>query len=790
MGFVRRQQLNNSITQQLNNQVPTKKQVEPAFHKLLKYSAFVFIFVGVLYSNLTRLLKGMTMRQKSLVFLLSFFIFHLSLSSAQTSSISRMSVVGKAQKSVSEFVGVRDGNGRICAMIKVISDMDGFKYDAYNGVVKVDDQPGEDRVYLQPDERVLEIYKSGYEPLKLILSEYGIQLHQKEVWTIRIKGAPKTGDLLPVTIFVKPQDANITIDGKTVQNGKAVELSKGSHRLVIKKEGYKSIAKTISVSKNNVVFNYSLSEVDLQPVQIKSVPGGARIYLDNIEKGLTDDGYFLYPGTYHLKLTKNGYVEINKTITVSEDGNNTFAFKLLKNSGILKLNVTPASARILINQKEFTGKSTIELTPGTYDLEISLTGYLSQRESIEIERGKTLSRSYTLIKNSGSLSLNITPSGAKVLINKEDYSGRSQIELAPGRYKIELSKSGYYPQSEAIRIVRGKSLRKSYQLTAKTGRLQFKVKPLSANVTLKQNGRTVQSWTGMKYIKNLPVGDYELECTADDYGAQTKQITIEERQTVVVDVKLRRGGSRTAQSGNAGNDMVFIKGGTFLMGDTFGDGGNDEKPVHTVTVNDFYMSKYEVTFAQYDTFCEATGRKKPSDSGWGRGSRPVINVSWNDAVAYCKWVSKHTGEHYRLPTEAEWEYAAREGGRKVRFGNGKDIAAPDEINFDGRSYYKKSYSRTGVYRNKTKPVGSFKPNALGLYDMSGNVWEWCSDWYGEYYYRNSPQNNPKGPSSGSRRVVRGGGWYGGAVYARAANRDCDAPSDSRYLIGFRLVRTF
>jgi len=131
--------------------------------------------------------------------LFSFIIFHLSFVLAQTS---KMSVEGKSKKSSSEFVSARDDNGRFCAAIKVISDMDGFKYQSNNGVVKVDDMPGRDMVYLSPDERVLEIYHSGYEMFRMILSEYGIQLHPKEVWVVRIKGAPKTGDLLPVTIFV------------------------------------------------------------------------------------------------------------------------------------------------------------------------------------------------------------------------------------------------------------------------------------------------------------------------------------------------------------------------------------------------------------------------------------------------------------------------------------------------------------------------------------------------------------------------------------------------------------
>jgi formylglycine-generating enzyme len=212
-----------------------------------------------------------------------------------------------------------------------------------------------------------------------------------------------------------------------------------------------------------------------------------------------------------------------------------------------------------------------------------------------------------------------------------------------------------------------------------------------------------------------------------------------------------------------------------------------------------------VTFEEYDAFCEATGREKPNDEGWGRGDRPVINVSWYDAVAYCNWLSEQDGftevytikgktvtvdwnaDGYRLPTEAEWEYAAREGGRKVRFGNGKDIADPEEINFNAHKNYQKSYSIDGKYRKQTVPVGSLNsPNALGLHDMSGNVYEWCWDWYGAY--PSTPETDPKGPDSGSYRVPRGGSWYSYPQNVRVAYRNDYAPGFRGNDIGFRLAR--
>ncbi len=495
------------------------------------------------------------MRQKALFFLFSYFIFHLSLSPAQPSSISRMSIVGKPKKSTSEFVGssIRDVNGRICAMIKVISDMDGFKYDAYNGVVKVDDQPGEDRVYLQPDERVLLIYKSGYEPLKLILSEYGIQLHQKEVWTIRIKGAPKTGDLLPVTVLVQPRDAAIQVDGAGVSRGKPVDLSPGSHRLKISKQGFRTIEREITVDKNHVLFNLTLQEVDLAPVTINSVPSGADIFLNDGRQGQTDKGMWLYPGEYRLKIQLPGYIPVEQTITVAENQDNTFAFTLLKNAGYMHVAVDPPDAAITINQHTYKAADKISLPSGTYELVVSKNGYLSEKERITVKIGETVRRTYHLIKNSAVLTLDVQPNNATLLINKTDYSGLQQVELAPGIYKIEVSARGYYPKSETITLRRGQTVSRRYHLIQRVGKLRFSVNPVFAQVALKRNGRAIRRWQGLKLIKELPVGRYEIEASANGYSTERTVVNITENHTTQMELRLEKGvfftGSRRRANG-------------------------------------------------------------------------------------------------------------------------------------------------------------------------------------------------------------------------------------------------
>lgn len=255
-------------------------------------------------------------------------------------------------------------------------------------------------------------------------------------------------------------------------------------------------------------------------------------------------------------------------------------------------------------------------------------------------------------------------------------------------------------------------------------------------------------------------------------------------------------------------DMVFVKGGTFTMGDVMRDKEFDsELPLHEVTLDSFRMGRFAVTFDEYDAFCEATGREKPNDQGWGRGRRPVINVSWYDAVEYCNWLSEiwdlepaytidknkqdlvtfnPKARGYRLPTEAQWEYAARQGGKKVRFGNGKDVADPKETNFHASKKYKKSYSIVGEYRGKTVPVGSLNsPNELGLHDMSGNVREWCWDWFGNY--SSGAQTDPTGPLRGSFRVSRGGSWSDYPRGCRVAYRYRWDPENRFSGLGFRLV---
>ncbi len=317
--------------------------------------------------------------------------------------------------------------------------------------------------------------------------------------------------------------------------------------------------------------------------------------------------------------------------------------------------------------------------------------------------------------------------------------------------------------------------------------------------------------------------------------------------------------------------MILIPGGTFAMGDPFGEGSDNERPVHEVRLSDFYLAPHEVTVGEFRQFVEAADHVTSAENAvdeaataeimksvmtvqgdrtkladlhrrileyggaghWNAEARrwegynphtnwrnpgfeqaddhPVVAVSWDDAITYCNWLSRAAGlppaydlptgaildghghpadtvgavRGYRLPTEAEWEYAARERGCDVRFGNGRNVAQSSEINFrgDNGGY---AFLARGEYRKRTVPVGSFAPNGLGLFDMSGNAWEWVSDNYAEYGV--DPLSDPY-VMAGDKRILRGGGWGHDAVEIRATHRSAWPRNDRCNQSGFRIAKT-
>ena len=291
-----------------------------------------------------------------------------------------------------------------------------------------------------------------------------------------------------------------------------------------------------------------------------------------------------------------------------------------------------------------------------------------------------------------------------------------------------------------------------------------------------------------------------------------------------------------------GMKLVLIPKGEFMMGSgesaeataaffnkTYGkdlvqaDWFKDEHPQHRVRITkSFYLGTYHVTRGQFRQFVKDTGYKTDAEKGENPGAlgwdpdkkafgfnakyswrnagfeqtdeHPLVDVSWNDAVAFCKWLSRKEGKTYRLPTEAEWEYACR-AGTTTRYYSADDpetlakVGNVADATFKAKFPYEKFTIKASDGYVFTSPVGKFKPNAFGLYDMHGNAWQWCADWYGAEYYAASPADDPTGPDSGDDRVLRGGSWVNGPDGPRSADRDWITPDFRDSTTGFRVART-
>ena len=279
------------------------------------------------------------------------------------------------------------------------------------------------------------------------------------------------------------------------------------------------------------------------------------------------------------------------------------------------------------------------------------------------------------------------------------------------------------------------------------------------------DGTSIVSDAGSLFLRT---GSHTLRVTAEGYEDYSSSFSVNSsHRTCSISMTKERNQNKTFKVGGVSFNMVYVAGGTFQMGSN--DGGSDEQPVHSVTLSDYYIGQTEVT----QELWQAVMGSNPSYSRFKGAKNPVNDVSWNDCQEFISKLNSLTGGRFRLPTEAEWEYAAR-GGNKSR-----------GYKYSGSDYLGSVAWYTDNSGREVHPVGSKSANELGLYDMSGNVYEWCSDWKGSY--SSSPQTNPTGASSGSDRVLRGGSYCDGESLCRSAYRSNYFPTYWCSFHGLRLA---
>ena len=514
---------------------------------------------------------------------------------------------------------------------------------------------------------------------------------------------------------------------------------------------------------------------------------------------------YMPQGSRQLKILTQSYLPVMVTFAdygvEKLESNRTYILILVKPSGqnepvdaggnFYAISVQPKDAKVTVDgvlqESSSDGEYSAMLPYGTHTYKVEAGGYISKSGSFSVSSGDMTPVSVSLVSVLATISVTCPTSAVSLYVDKKSVGNAPWSgSLKEGMHLVEAKKNGFRSQQKTIQLSQQQKLDVAFgELIAIQGNLSVNYKPFGADVYVdgKKLGQSPRVFNG------LLVGNHQVEVRKDGYATDKKSVTISEGQTASISGTLS---SNTASSSNGyssssslasgGNtifipvkkgisiEMVKVEAGTFMMGATseMQNPYDDEKPVHQVTLtNDYYMGKYEVT---QNLWKAVMGRNPSKFKG---DDLPVEKVSWDDCQEFISKLNSMTGRKFRLPTEAEWEYAAR-GGKKSR-----------GYQYSGSSKMSEVAWYTANSGSKTHPVGKKQANELGLYDMTGNVLEWCQDWYG--FYVSSSQTNPTGAFSGFFRVFRGGSWYGNSGICRLSCRDSYNPDNRNFDLGLRLV---
>jgi formylglycine-generating enzyme required for sulfatase activity len=548
-----------------------------------------------------------------------------------------------------------------------------------------------------------------------------------------------------------------------------------------------------------------VGSADIAILSFDSKPSGADVFINNLKAGKT---YFVKPDflpnqEIDILIKKEDYRDKKLHLTLKAGKNSFDDIILTPAFGSLHIDTKPAGADILLAGEHYgkTPKTIEKISSGAYLLTLKKDLYQSVKNSkIRILDGKKTVKYFDLTPNFGTLEISTKPFDAKIKIFDmqerlvKEGEAPVSLKLSPDKYRLVLSKRGYADRKYDVSLARG-----SYQKIEKAalrrleGTIVVTSNPAVKNARVFINGKDKGA---VPFYSKLPVGTYKVEVKTDGrYGK--KDVVIKDKQTNQAVVELKKGGGKIITN-SIGMKFVSVKPGTFMMGSN--DGYDSEKPVHRVTfTKSFYMQTTEVTVGQWKKFINDTNFKTEAERKGGsyvwngkkwtkkkgvywdnpgfyqKDNSPVTCVSWNDSNKFIDWLNKKEGKKYRLPTEAEWEYAAR-GGKKSR---GYKYSGSNNLDAVGW-HYKNS-------NNKTHPVAEKKPNELGIYDMSGNVWEWCEDKWHSNYEGASNDGSAWETGDSSFRVFRGGSWNDDARDCRVAFRFNVNPGNRLSFMGFRLV---
>ncbi|MBE6234084.1 MAG: PEGA domain-containing protein [Bacteroidales bacterium] len=610
--------------------------------------------------------------------------------------------------------------------------------------------------------------------------QFGSDMAEQEIdvsstsvsFNVRLQSAV---DYQQFVIFkVTPADALVEFNGETlyVSDGMAQKLVPfGTYDYVIASEDYHTVTGNVTV---NDVNNKKVINVDLKPAYGWITIDGssaedATVYIDNKLVGKAPlRREKLSSGTHKVSIVKPMYKSYEASVEITDADMTELRPILTADFASISLKAEDGVEIWVNEQKKGVGVWTGDLASGAYIVECRKENHRKVSQTITVTPDMEVTE--FILKSPepicGGLSIVSSPGEADIYLDGAKV-GSSPLYLPKtiiGNHILKISKSGCVDWTGKVTISEG-------QVAEVNATLQS-----GAPVTFTSNAPDAQLYVDGALMGSangtydLPFGSHNVICKASGKKDFSKTINVTaaggDRR-----VECRFGAARETITVNGVSfDMILVEGGTFTMGATQEQGSDtesDEKPVHQVTLSDYYIGETEVTQALWKAVMGT------NTSNFKGDRNPVENVSWDDCQEFIRKLNKLTRRTFRLPTEAEWEYAARGGNQSKRY----KYSGSDNIN-DVAWYSDNSGSKTHAVKTKS-------PNELGLYDMSGNVYEWCSDWYGSY--QSSTQTNPQGPSSGSYRVLRGGSWYDDAGSCRVSYRNYYSPATRGYDSGLRLV---
>lgn len=639
-------------------------------------------------------------------------------------------------------------------------------------VVKTEQKIGEVWVYVQPRVKKITIMHQDYEPVRDYYFPTGA-LKEATVYLLKLRtaGAPvqaastqqRSGFLI---IDSEPQGAEVWLNNESTG-----EVTPFRRKLAIGDEVpyrlslplYHDEAGMVTVDQPRKELQFALRPA-FGSVTVTSTPSGALVFLDEKQVGqtpLTLD--HIASGSHSLRFQAPQYAVERRNVSVADGQTANVAVTLAARFAEITVQAPQGAVVTVDGDRKGSGTLSWRQSEGLCDIVVSMAGHRDARRQLEVVAGRAQTVQLTPQPIYGSASVDSDLMDAEIWIDGKQYGVTPNVveRLLVGSHTLVLKKSGYADLQQQFSVEEGKEASllvklpagRSVQFTSEKPGMQIIVdgKKLGTTPLTAVVGIGHHSVSAMRGGDIIDVRDLDITSA----GAPLTMAFRDFNHTFTVN--------------GVQFTMVEVGGGTFTMGATSEQGSDawdEEKPAHEVTLSDYYIGQTEVTQALW----EAVMGSNPSDS---KGDNlPVERVSWDDCQVFIQKLNQLTGKQFRLPTEAEWEYAAR-GGRKSRgykYAGGNNI---DSVAWcDGNS------------GNETHPVATKQANELGIYDMSGNVLEWCSDWCGDY--TSSSQSDPQGSSSGSFRVIRGGCYYNFARNCRVSYRISNTLDYRSGYLGLRL----